>query len=61
MTKGPGQCVADSVWQENASSNGHKKAPEKAWGLLLYGGDDRIRTGDKGFAGLCLTTWPRRH
>ena len=24
------------------------------------GGDARIRTGDKGFAGLCLTTWPRR-
>ena len=24
-------------------------------------GDDRIRTGDKGFADLCLTTWPRRH
>ena len=23
-------------------------------------GDDRIRTGDKGFADLCLTTWPRR-
>ncbi len=25
------------------------------------GGDVRIRTGDEGFAGLCLTTWPRRH
>ncbi len=25
------------------------------------GGADRIRTGDKGFADLCLTTWPRRH
>ncbi len=24
------------------------------------GGDARIRTGDKGFAGPCLTTWPRR-
>jgi hypothetical protein len=23
-------------------------------------GDDRIRTGDKGFADLCLATWPRR-
>ena len=25
------------------------------------GGDEQIRTADKGFAGLCLTTWPRRH
>ena len=25
------------------------------------GGEARIRTGDKGFAGLCLTTWPLRH
>ena len=25
------------------------------------GGDDRIRTGGEGFAGPCLTTWPRRH
>ena len=24
------------------------------------GGDARIRTGGEGFAGLCLTTWPRR-
>ena len=24
------------------------------------GGETRIRTGDKGFAGLCLTTWPSR-
>lgn len=24
------------------------------------GGDARDRTGDKGFAGPCLTTWPRR-
>ena len=26
-----------------------------------FGGADRNRTGDKGFANLCLTTWPRRH
>ena len=26
-----------------------------------FGGDARIRTGGEGFAGLCLTTWPRRH
>ncbi len=25
-----------------------------------FGGADRNRTGDKGFANLCLTTWPRR-
>jgi hypothetical protein len=28
--------------------------------LEKYRGDDRIRTGDEGFADLCLTTWPRR-
>ena len=27
----------------------------------LYGGGDRIRTGDQGFAGPRLTTWLRRH
>ena len=27
---------------------------------MLPGGEARIRTGGKGFAGLCLTTWPRR-
>ena len=26
----------------------------------LEEGDDRIRTGDQGFADPCLTTWPRR-
>lgn len=26
-----------------------------------YGGANRIRTGDKGFADLCLTTWLWRH
>ena len=26
----------------------------------ILGGDAQIRTGGKGFAGLCLTTWPRR-
>jgi hypothetical protein len=25
------------------------------------GGGGRIRTGDRGFAGPCLTTWLRRH
>ena len=25
--------------------------------LLFYGGGTRIRTGDEGFAVLCLTTW----
>ena len=27
---------------------------------MLPGGEARIRTGVKGFAGLCLTTWPLR-
>ena len=29
--------------------------------FFFGGGDARIRTGGEGFAGLCLTTWPRRH
>ena len=27
---------------------------------MIFGGAGRIRTADKGFAGLCLTTWLRR-
>ena len=27
---------------------------------MLPGGEARIRTGGKGFAGLCLNTWPLR-
>lgn len=27
---------------------------------VCFGGDDRIRTGDQGFADPCLATWPRR-
>gem|GEM_PF-4340711 len=30
------------------------------WKKEVFGGDAQTRTGDKGFAGLCLTTWPRR-
>ena len=29
--------------------------------LLLYGGDDQNRTGDRDFADLGLTAWRRRH
>ncbi len=29
--------------------------------MKLFGGGNRIRTGDKGFADLCLTTWLCRH
>ncbi len=28
--------------------------------IRTFGGADRIRTGDGGFANLCLTTWLRR-
>ena len=27
---------------------------------MIPGGENRIRTGGEGFAGLCLTTWPSR-
>ena len=40
---------------------GNKKGLHSVQSFLsAYGGDARIRTGGKGFAGLCLTTWPRR-
>ena len=38
-----------------------KSGPARARPLLVYGGDAQIRTGGRGFAGPCLTTWPRRH
>ena len=40
------------------ASNERKKHPD--WGASFIGGATRIRTGDKGFADPCLTTWPWR-
>ena len=38
-----------------------RKGPLREGGALgRSGGEARIRTGGKGFAGLCLTTWPLR-
>ena len=37
-----------------------KEKPSVLLGSKVPGGEARIRTGDKGFAGLCLTTWPLR-
>ena len=37
-----------------------KRAPQRMPSIKSYGGGSRIRTGGKGFAGLCLTTWPLR-
>ena len=37
-----------------------KRAPQRMPTIKSYGGGSRIRTGGKGFAGLCLTTWPLR-
>ena len=34
-----------------------KRAPQRMPSIKSYGGGSRIRTGGKGFAGLCLTTW----
>ena len=50
------------IWK--AFSHGERTARDaSAPGLAGFeiGGDVRIRTGDQGFAGLCLTTWLRRH
>ena len=38
----------------------HKKWTPSGRPPQVYGGEARIRTGGKGFAGLCLTTWPLR-
>ena len=49
---------------QNSSKHGRapqKRNPSRSWGCQFTGGETRIRTGDKGFAGLCLTTWPSRH
>src|SRR5688572_5574891 len=48
--------------QSSASALVHQKRPSCAGGPLreTLGGDGRIRTGDGGFADLCLATWPRR-
>ena len=37
-----------------------KRGPPFGGPLGRSGGEARIRTGGKGFAGLCLTTWPLR-
>jgi hypothetical protein len=38
----------------------NEKSQLKGWLFsLLTGGPDQIRTGDGGFADLCLTTWRR--
>ena len=56
--------VSLRVAQENAirraggASKELKKHPD--WGASFFGGATRIRTGDKGFADPCLTTWPWR-
>jgi hypothetical protein len=42
------------------AEDGYKKASLHKYRLaFLFGGPDQIRTGDKGFADLCLTTWRR--
>ena len=34
-----------------------QKAQDTAWCPVLFGGATRNRTGDEGFADLCLTAW----
>ena len=63
---GESQAGGESPRRERASAGGEPQEGGESSGpgspepLGVSGGDDRIRTGDKGFAGLCLTTWPRR-
>ena len=48
--------------RQRGSCPGHanEKGPSFRGPLGRSGGEARIRTGGKGFAGLCLTTWPLR-
>ena len=39
----------------------HKKDRTPIGVLSFFGGATQIRTGDRGVADLCLTTWPWRH
>ena len=48
------------TWMRNEDRPWCTKKVGRFADLKSLGGDVRIRTGDKGFAGLCLTTWPRR-
>ena len=61
--------VRPADFKSAASANSATPAPEQQnaqapTGVLSrkvrFGGDDRIRTGDGGFADPCLTTWLRR-
>ena len=47
----PGRAGPGAVNEKGPS---FRRAPGRS------GGEARIRTGGKGFAGLCLTTWPLR-
>ena len=38
-----------------------RRTAREARAVKVDGGDAQIRTGGRGFAGPCLTTWPRRH
>ena len=51
----PGSDREEVAWNRNKKTDALKDAR-----LQCYGGEARIRTGGKGFAGLCLTTWPLR-
>ena len=45
---------------DSHTSSAIKKAPLRGFSRQKIGGGIRIRTGDGGFADLCLTTWPCR-
>ena len=61
-----------SSWWERGDSNPHDLLGQRILSplrlpvpplsrLIKVGGGTQIRTGDKGFADLCLTTWLCRH
>lgn len=59
----PSEHPSTSIFDVNTDGERGKKTKKPAciytdW-LFIFGGPDQIRTGDKGFADLCLTTWRR--
>ena len=53
------ECVGQGQEKEVVEQRPQKERDREV-PLFFFGGDARIRTGDEGFAGPCLTTWPRR-
>lgn len=55
------QMVSKMAFRRREKPRATKKGTRSHGCPFFSGGEARIRTGGKGFAGPCLTTWPLRH